>query len=58
MRHSSGLRNRYRPNGRSSYARQGKRVNADRYGKYVNGRQVEPERIGKGFRNVDCEPAE
>ena len=47
MRKRTGNRNRYRPRGRSSYARQGKSRSADFYGEWINGRCIVPEKIRK-----------
>lgn len=55
MSRSSGLRNKCRSRGRSTYARLGKSKVADRYGKYVNGRCTEDEKIGRHLRSVDSE---
>jgi len=43
-RRGSGLRNRHR-NGKHSYSRKGKGSSRDSYGKFDNGRRVQPEKI-------------
>lgn len=44
-RKRTGLRNKSRPNGRSSYFWKGKSASRDRYGEFVNGVQKTPDQI-------------
>lgn len=45
MGKSSGLRNKSRPNGKSTYTRKGKGNKRDTYGSWENGKQVRPDNI-------------
>lgn len=57
-RKRTGLRNRYRQGGRSTYSVERKARSADMYGKYQNGRQVKNDVVaGRALSTHETAPA-